>query len=696
MKIIFIVVLLLILILIMIYSYCICDKKEYKSQSTILILMDQLIAWHRLPEDLLVKLKGYQAFKKISIEYTNIFNNRQPCSPSRSSFFTSKINLGIQDDINEDYQFLFVPFVNPTVNTIGKIYKNNGYITAYYGKNHIDARLYDEYIDIPVFGLNTRGSMKSYGFDIFNTYGDTAKMAGIIGDNREFQSIMPFFSEEYDYYDGTNKLSGCLPFLKARYIDKKPFHLQYQIANPHDTMQFYQNTSQKPSLFQFQLTYPFIKEQSNIEGYYNPYIYDVNFKDAFVKHTSLTTNYFERTFEEYSSNSNSLPFKNSLFNDYALNPKYNSIFPFLAGSNVGLKNYFSLANDEDDIKSHKNLVNNYYGLVIEADMYIYRIYKYLEETDQLKDVSVIISSDHGDEMTSHGLKEKGFPFNNSTNVSFMVYSPKLLNPGTKSDVLGSLLDLNPTLQYLSNIKDETGFMGESLIEKNINGKLVPRFKDIPVLNIQNSTMVFFISYKGWKDWISIQTEETINKCISIPNNMFEFQYCFIMTIKIINGIKYKFCRFFNVLALYKYNLKNNDKLKDKIFDNLSGEFDMLPEKFSFDEGYDIIKNLPESYIEKYMIFIHNSIIKIIESLFIIPGFGESYADLVKDKNYSFMCYDETNDDDEIYNLADPNYKERHNEDLFNELNEQIDHDIIKYNMKNFYFISPIEALKPKN
>ncbi len=47
--------------------------------SNILIVMDELIAYHNLPSWLLTRLPGYQAFAKLGIEFTNIHNNRQMC-----------------------------------------------------------------------------------------------------------------------------------------------------------------------------------------------------------------------------------------------------------------------------------------------------------------------------------------------------------------------------------------------------------------------------------------------------------------------------------------------------------------------------------------------------------------------------------------------------------------------------------------
>ena len=93
--------------------------------SNILVVMDELVAYHNLPSSLLNKLPGYQAFKNIGIEFTNIHNNRQMCSPSRGSFQTSTINTGVQSNIDQPFQNFFVPHLSYESLTIPKSLKAN-------------------------------------------------------------------------------------------------------------------------------------------------------------------------------------------------------------------------------------------------------------------------------------------------------------------------------------------------------------------------------------------------------------------------------------------------------------------------------------------------------------------------------------------------------------------------------------------
>lgn len=660
----------LLIILIFCILYVIFEQEKTEKQNTLVIVLDEMIPWHNLPNELTDKLQGYQAFKKNGLEFTNIHNNRQPCSPSRSTLFTSQINTGIQDDIQESYQFQYVPYISQNAETIGKIYQKEGYITAYRGKNHMDARLTQAYSSVPYFVLNTEGAMRSYGFDTFNILGDTALTIGFNGDNREFEYIQAPNSEQYDFIENGWKLSGILPFLKARKKDKKPFHAQFHLINPHDTMQFYQNTSQIPKGLQVQYNMPFLEEQSEQIGYKNPYIYNSDFMDAYVKSKNLTSNFFEQNFKDYNNNFESMPFKDSYKNGYVTNT--DQIFPWFVGTQQTLEQLFSIANSQDDLQSWKNLINNYYGLIIQADMYIFKIYQYLEQNNMLDNTSVIITSDHGDEMSSHGLKQKGFPFNNSVNVCCLISSKNLKQKG-KSNVLGSLLDINPTLENLSNLDSSSSFLGKSLIKSGYS-----RDENVDVINVMCSTMYFIPTYYGWKKWYSQQNEETKLKCVNVPKNMFEYQYIYLMVITYHEGVKYKFCRFFNLFEMYNYNLK------DTVIKNEN--FDFLPSEFTFEEGFKLIENEDSDNLIKFMLFINKFYNSKKSNVYNLPGSNENYLTLKNNKNYSFMCWNMDDDPSETNNLISTA-----SDDLLSLLNRKINLCIIKYEMTNFVFISPLNS-----
>jgi arylsulfatase A-like enzyme len=680
---------------------------------TIMIVMDELIAYHNLPTFLTDKLKGYNAFKSLGVEFTNIHNNRQQCSASRASFLTGEINTGIQDDIDQSYQYNYVPAIGTEFDTIAKIYKqNDNYKTAYFGKAHIDSGLATSSFSLPQINTNSRGVMKKYGFDTYSTFGDTfyATSEGIFNDNRELECIMPPNSTEYDYQDPVTrkKYNGIIPFLKARLADGAKFHAQYHIMNPHDTSEFIQNFTTTSTRFKAQFFSPFIKEQTTNVGYTNPYFYDNSFPDAYIKHKNLTTNYFEDTFDKYKTKKNSLPFLESYNCDYASSPNNNSIFPWYVSMQQSMASSLTFATDSKDIASWKNLINNYYGLVIEADTYVYAIYKFLKKHKLLDRVSVVIMSDHGDQMSAHGLRQKGYPFKESTNVPFIICSPFFSNKlkGTKSDILGSLIDLNPTLEVLSNLQNVSyRFIRTSLVKWSKCGILkinTKKHKHYSVINVINSTM-FQATYAFYGSWYKAQTSEIQSMVINNPRNLFEFVCPYTMIITKHNKKQYKFCRYFTWFELFSYNFKHNSLLSNPI-DFSTMQTLINASKFSteitnlttylqthsittFNAGYTLLNAVDSMQLYLFMTFITIYTSSILSNLYILPGSLSTYDDIKGNSQYAFFCYNMTDDVNEITNLADPNYPARHNSELFNTLNAKMNSAIQSHNMSKFtYFV----------
>ena len=190
-------------------------------RNTILIVFDELTCYSNLPSTLTDGLKGYQLFKSKCIEFTNIQTSRQQCTPSRSTIITGIYDTCCQDNIEFNYQYNYFPSIPYTLNTIGKIYKNNNCnITAYYGKQHFDSNFAIDINAKPTFNTATTSTMKIYGYDKFNVFGDTYYRSekGLLTDNQVISYQLPPNSLIYDYIENGVKYYGVIPFLKARFI----------------------------------------------------------------------------------------------------------------------------------------------------------------------------------------------------------------------------------------------------------------------------------------------------------------------------------------------------------------------------------------------------------------------------------------------------------------------------------------------
>ena len=713
--------------------------------NTILVVCDQLLNFKNIPEEILKIMPGYQAFKTLGIQFNNIYNNRQDCSPSRGSFVTSQLNVNISDNIDQSWQYLYNPQLDTTFDTIGKSMKRNGYETVWYGKNHWVSSIAPNVNVVPAFNTNTRGCLRDYGYDIYNTFGDTYyyNNEGIFSDNSIFELKVNYDNDNVDFVDSTGKYIGAIPYLKARSTNDKAFHLELHLENPHDTQHFWQNFAQKPAKSQVQFWAPYINEQiallkSQGIDVSNPYDFSDNFPDAYVQNPNLIKNYFEKIFEIYRTSTDTLPFKESYTQDYVLDPSSNnSQFPYFIGVMASLEGNTSIPSNKDDIMSWKNLINNYYGLLIESDNYIYRLFLLLQKSNMLKTTSVAIISDHGDMMSSHGMKQKGYHFENSCNVACLIYSPyiPLRLRGSQSDVLGSLLDIAPTIETLGNIRQNKSdkFLGKSLLNWEINN-LVPRIsrlQDEPVFNIYTAWMTY-LTYFSFKSWTQENPDNSILPAFN-SSNFFNYQSFFVMTIDYIGGKKYKLARYYNFIEVLAYNWLFNEKLNilqltaNDIKTSLTNSEINLPLLINSIEQ---VSNLINDYFStntwnfktyyNYVIDntnVNDNLIQVLALIPIInitidntkyshkiPGYynnTNTYTDTIYynfnayyndfNDNYYFFMYNLDEDPNELTNLLDKGYSERQTTDVLNIaslMNDKLNLLIDKYKIVLFDFVIP--------
>lgn len=704
-------------------------KLDYdEKNNTILILFDELINYPSLPSQITDKLKGYQAFKKMGIEFTNIQTSRQQCTPSRSTIPTGTMDTGLQDNIDYTYQFDYIKQLPSELNTVAKEYKYNNYLTAYYGKQHLDALFADSYTQTPLFSQATTGGMRQYGYDIFNPFGDTYyfRGRGIFGDSVAFNLSMPLTSEVFDYKDKDGfKYSGIIPFLKARSEDNQQFYLECQFTNPHDTTSFWENFETIPSMEVGQYPIPFLEDQNRQDNTDNPFFFSDKFPDAVIQHPNLKENYFEDSFYLYQNNFNTLPYIESYELDYPISPIVNTTNPFLVGTYNALEMSLTMPSDKSQIGKWKNLINNYYGLIFEADSYLFKLYETLEKLGFLQTCNIIIIADHADQMSAHGIKQKQLVFKECSNVPCIICSPKL-DPslrGTSSSVYGSLIDITPTQFVLNGITpsgDTSTFVGTSLLERSINGLVVNREHDnyIP-FNFVNSTM-YTLNYFEYLPW------KLNNKNVPLtfdPKNYFEFQSSFQSIIVNVQGNNYKYGRYFSLLSVIKYNFEYSNlssiikfefienfirtfffKLFSK-FANLSGIISsiiqtfqlILPSLFTFDIGLQKVINFCGKSTDNYFLYLYLSATSFLLASelrykFIIPGALTDWNVNSINPDMTFFLYDIDNDPNEIKNLFDPKYSKDVPLDLANILNDTLNNRILETKMINPIYIIPTDSL----
>lgn len=102
-----------------------------------------------------------------------------------------------------------------------------------------------------------------------------------------------------------------------------------------------------------------------------------------------------------------------------------------------------------DPQKIKYMISNYYGLIKEIDDWVGRILEKLDELGLRENTLVIFTSDHGEMLGAHGMREKNVFYEESSHIPLMIRMPGEIESKTTVSGYVSLIDLFPTiLDYL--------------------------------------------------------------------------------------------------------------------------------------------------------------------------------------------------------------------------------------------------------
>lgn len=132
----------------------------------------------------------------------------------------------------------------------------------------------------------------------------------------------------------------------------------------------------------------------------------------------------------------------------------------------------------------KDHVAEYFAMVTGVDEQIGRVLEALEEEGLDDNTIVVLTSDHGEMMGSHGLMSKNIWYEESINVPFIIRWPERLKAGQKSDLLISPTDIMPTIL---NMMGATKGIPSDLDGKDLSSLILEDKGDEP-----QSVMYYFI------------------------------------------------------------------------------------------------------------------------------------------------------------------------------------------------------------
>lgn len=164
----------------------------------------------------------------------------------------------------------------------------------------------------------------------------------------------------------------------------------------------------------------------------------------------------------------------------------------------------------------KYMISEYYGIITEIDDYVGEILDKLDTLGLADQTLIIFTSDHGEMLGAHGMREKNIFYEESAHIPLLIRFPGEVQPATTVDGYVSLVDLFPTiLDYLDVAETESdGKSLRGLIEGSdtIHGQYVVTEWDRD--NISN----YMVVKDGWKLIIPYTIKSSVINAMYDLNN----------------------------------------------------------------------------------------------------------------------------------------------------------------------------------
>ncbi|WP_338238438.1 sulfatase-like hydrolase/transferase [Persicobacter diffluens] len=120
-----------------------------------------------------------------------------------------------------------------------------------------------------------------------------------------------------------------------------------------------------------------------------------------------------------------------------------------------------------DPEKIKYMMSNYFGLISEVDHYIGKLMLALDSLGFADNTLIIFTSDHGEMLGSHGMREKNVFYEESAHIPLIVWYPQKIKPVVVNSPI-SLIDLYPTIMDYLHMDGgkRDGLSLKGLIEKS--------------------------------------------------------------------------------------------------------------------------------------------------------------------------------------------------------------------------------------
>ena len=158
----------------------------------------------------------------------------------------------------------------------------------------------------------------------------------------------------------------------------------------------------------------------------------------------------------------------------------------------------------------KYMMSNYFGLVTEIDDWMGKLFETLKENGFEDNTLVIFTSDHGEMLGAHGMREKNVFYEESARIPLIMRFPKQIKAGVKVSTPVSNLNLYATILDYLDVEGDTSD-GSSLRPLN-EGEETDKF-DVVVTewnyNLKDNEPNYMIVKGDWKLFIPYSTTSSV-------------------------------------------------------------------------------------------------------------------------------------------------------------------------------------------
>lgn len=384
-------------------------KKEMEKPNLLFIITDQqrFDAIGKVGKFPFLKTPNIDKLADNGVMYNNAYTQCAVCAPARATILTGRTveNHGI-------YTNHYIDSIRTPMKTFDEILSENGYYTEYHGKFHSPtamSEVYEQFTSNEDYAkyLDEKSPFvePKSGERVDNTYKRAYKM----------DPMDPLYGKEPNakLYDGNgNELNIIQP-------DQ---HGELQVSSEHSI-----------TAFQAKKVIQAIKNAKKVG---KPFSIT---SSLHYPHSPIlpTKPYYQMyDFED-------MPIPNSIGDKMENSPYY------YTNGRVFLPEY------ADTIKI-KYMMSSYFGLVTEIDTWVGKILEELDKNGFADNTLVIFTSDHGEMLGAHGMREKNVFYDESSHVPLIMRFPGKINEGLRVDNPVSNVNLFATiLDYLNIDNNES-------------------------------------------------------------------------------------------------------------------------------------------------------------------------------------------------------------------------------------------------